>query len=108
DKVAEEYCFEGLSYAPQDDNLWAILISSYAQEWTVLDEITRVAQQKKDKGAEIDEAEVAKLVAEKTGTKKKLLALAVVGSTPRVFKALRKAQEDGNSQVAVTLIDMLQ
>lgn len=108
DKIAQEYAFEGLSVAPNDDALWSILVSSYAQEWAKLDEITRVAQQKKDKGAEIDETEIAKLTEAMKGGKKKLMAAAMSAGIPRIFNALKKALEDGNSQVAVKLIEMCQ
>jgi HEAT repeat protein len=109
DKVAQEFAYEGLSISPNDDALWSILISSYVQEWAKIEEIRRVAQQRKDKGGDLDEAAVAELARldDLAKSRRRLMALARVGGIGRIFKALQKAQEDGNSQVAVKLIEML-
>jgi len=68
----------------------------------------RVAQQKKDKGVEIDEAEVTKINAEKTGAKKKLIAEVAMGGYSRVFKALRKRSRTATRRSPFVLIDVLQ
>jgi len=98
DKVAQEYCYEGIAHSPSNDNLWAILLGSYASEWAKLDEISASRSRRRNKGVEIDEAEVTKINAEKTGAKKKLIAEVAMGGYSRVFKALRRRSEDGNSQ----------
>jgi HEAT repeat protein len=109
DKVAQEYCYEGLSVAPQDDLLWAILVSSYVQENAKIEEILRVAQQRKDKGVELTEFETAELarLGDLAQSRRRLKTLPRVAGINRVFKALNKSLEDGNSQVAVKLIEIL-
>src|SRR5690606_33640469 len=53
EEVAEEYAYDGLSVAPDDQVLWAELLNFYAQQYTEIEESLRVAQQISDRGGEV-------------------------------------------------------
>ena len=54
EEVAEEYCYDGLDVDPKSQQLWALLLNVYAQEWTEIEESLRVARQLQDRGGDVD------------------------------------------------------
>lgn len=107
EEVAEEYCYDGLSIAPDDAALWTLLLNVYAQEWTEVEETVRVAQQVKDKGGEFSDEELQKFQAAQAGLAKVKMLVASAGPEA-VLGALGKALADQRAPNAVFLIERLQ
>jgi HEAT repeat protein len=107
EEVAEEYCYDGLSVAPDNQALWTLLLDVYAQEWTEIEETLRVAQQVKDAGGEFDDEEIARLTTMQEQLAKVKMLVASRGADG-LFSALGKAMADQRAPVAVFLIERLQ
>jgi CheY-like chemotaxis protein len=107
EEVAEEYAYDGLSVAPDDQVLWASLLNTYAQEWTEVEEALRTAQLIQDKGGEVDEEEVESLK-ELQGKLEKVKMLVASRGPDDVLAALGKAMADQRAPNAIFLIERLQ
>ena len=107
EEVAEEYCYDGLSVDPENQVLWTLLLSAYAQEWTEIEESLRVAQQIEDRGLELDAAEVEQMK-EMQGKLAKVRMLVSSRGSETVLSALGKALADQNAPVAVFMLERLQ
>lgn len=107
EEVAEEYCYDGLSIAPDNQALWTLLLDVYAQEWTEIEETLRVAQQVKDRGGEFDDEEIARLTTMQEQLAKVKMLVASRGAEG-IFSALGKAMADQRAPIAVFLIERLQ
>ncbi|MGE0713211.1 MAG: HEAT repeat domain-containing protein [Planctomycetota bacterium] len=107
EEVAEEFAYDGLDVAPNDQTLWMNLLNTYAQEWTEIEETLRVAQQIKDRGGEVDDDELTKMKELQTGLAKVKMLVASRGAEG-VLAALGKALHDQRAPVSVFLIERLQ
>lgn len=107
EEIAEEYAYDGLSVAPDDEVLWATLLNIYAQQYTEIEESLRVAQQITDRGGEVDEDALEQMRDMQSRLAKVKMLVASRGPEA-LLAGLGKALADQRAPVAVFLIERLQ
>lgn len=106
EQVAEELLYDGLSIAPQDRKLWAALVNVYAMQLNEVEGSLNVMRQMSDRGEDVDSEMMSAVEAEQRRLKKARMLIASAGKEA-LFDGLRKALEDNNAPVAVTIIEAL-